>query len=1506
MNNGTLSNTSDAFGGVSKKFLSRLIALILEKISYRTLTVDNENLRITGPKNVVIQNNLSIPRPGIFVDASDNVGIGMSTPGYNLHVGGDMKVDGDFYIAGTTYTLDTGMQVTDALEVINDGTATAIRVGQNGSRPMMEFVTNGLTNGVLDYSGALGIGTTRPLDRIDVRGFMRASNGYKVGPVVLFDASGNATFPGTLDVSDNLAINGDRFEVAASSGNTHIAGTLNVDHDLAIGLDRFYVDADTGDTTVMGILTVGDAKFVVYPDTGAIDASGSLTINGDRFTVDAATGDTYVDGDLDISQNFRVNTNRFVVEPTGHTSIFGALDVSNNVTIGRNHLSKVQIDAYTGSVYTSGNVDVSSNINVSQDATVMGNLYVNGYTTVVGAFNIDGVFSMGNAITINPNGNISITGNLDVSKNFAINAGPSQDPTFGVQAMTGNTSIRGTLDVSQNVTMGASASVAVDASVGRDLTVGRRITVDNITDVITLDHGIQTVAVTYGMDLSGSLAVGDENFLVDALSGDVFMMGDLDVSGNTRITGNTTVEGSTDVTGDAFVGGTLYVADNTFLDADLQLGGGAYVFGGVAVQSDLLVAETGLSVVASTGQVGVGTSTPAQPFTFDVSGQAQLGSLVVRDRIGTHGYLVSMPAAGQDDPSFRFTRYTTDEAVYQYDVSLQEITLTQEGSALGNSIVEFNLADYIQDAPVNELELSFEAVLVATTADIGSGLGMSFFHALPYTDTWLPYADLGGFTLLIDFFGQSFKFYQGEELLDEQTVYNPQALIDGLYHAYKLQVIRTPSGFDVKLLVDDELWYGYLCEPTTNDLMGRYTAIAGWTSSTETLTQRVRGLKVFARYDNVDNVQHKLQVMGDAYLKSTTIDGNLTCVGNFSLNGRLQTTGGTLDVQSKLHLLDDLQVDGGMVGTGDIVRMPGPGERGSGFRFATYLIGDDFAYDNINGIITLTQSGVGSTQSVVEFNLSDYIGQSALHTARVEFDFTMFSPVAGGGLGMWVFFYNATPHGNMYNGYQKANGGYALFLDVLNDDILMFDDGAPVYVDTEIDLSAIKDVTEVYHHLQLDASFTDTVLQVRLTIDGAVYWATSQPLTRPVDGNYFGVGAVTGGGALTQKVANLRIGGRFADQDRKLAVFGDTLLRGQVDVIGPMIGYDADLHGSVVVDNKLTVNTDLLVADDGARRVGVKTQLPQYDLDVHGDIHFTGDLFQNGVLFNTTTQWELVGDTGYTTDRAIGIGVAAPGFPLDVSGNIRSSEGLYVKNNRVLDGGGNIVSASFIPPLNATKIVSGVFDPLRIPFLDASKIRTGVFAPELIPNLDAGKIASGTLSGARIPNGVGNGTIVVTTGASGRVAVGAPLDVSGNLTFTGSLLQGTTPVGTWAQHPDGSFYVLGRDVGIGTSEPEHPLHVAGTMHADAYHNLPVYGGRAAVPSAATSPVAVTVPNPYGTDAVTVTGNCRSRFQNVKQASQILVEIGDVTASEIEFLVSKPDGSGWASTENVLHYMVYKN
>jgi hypothetical protein len=64
----------------------------------------------------------------------------------------------------------------------------------------------------------------------------------------------------------------------------------------------------------------------------------------------------------------------------------------------------------------------------------------------------------------------------------------------------------------------------------------------------------------------------------------------------------------------------------------------------------------------------------------------------------------------------------------------------------------------------------------------------------------------------------------------------------------------------------------------------------------------------------------------------------------------------------------------------------------------------------------------------------------------------------------------------------------------------------------------------------------------------------------------------------------------------------------------------------------------------------------------------------------------------------------------------------------------DVLEASQIPDLDASKIKTGVFATARIPNLDAAKIDSGTFNPARIPNLDAAKIDSGTFDPARIPN----------------------------------------------------------------------------------------------------------------------------------------------------------------------------
>jgi len=89
-----------------------------------------------------------------------------------------------------------------------------------------------------------------------------AIDGSKISPVF----TSASTFSSTLGVTGNLAVNTNKFTVAASSGNTLAAGTLDV----------------TGATTLSSTLGV----------------TGNLAVNTNKFTVAASSGNTLAAGTL--------------------------------------------------------------------------------------------------------------------------------------------------------------------------------------------------------------------------------------------------------------------------------------------------------------------------------------------------------------------------------------------------------------------------------------------------------------------------------------------------------------------------------------------------------------------------------------------------------------------------------------------------------------------------------------------------------------------------------------------------------------------------------------------------------------------------------------------------------------------------------------------------------------------------------------------------------------------------------------------------------------------------------------------------------------------------------------------------------------------------------------------------------------------------------------------------------------------------------------------------------
>jgi hypothetical protein len=73
------------------------------------------------------------------------------------------------------------------------------------------------------------------------------------------------------------------------------------------------------------------------------------------------------------------------------------------------------------------------------------------------------------------------------------------------------------------------------------------------------------------------------------------------------------------------------------------------------------------------------------------------------------------------------------------------------------------------------------------------------------------------------------------------------------------------------------------------------------------------------------------------------------------------------------------------------------------------------------------------------------------------------------------------------------------------------------------------------------------------------------------------------------------------------------------------------------------------VTVDSTGQVGIGKTNPGYELDVNGDINFSGNLYQGGSLFGSSP-WTESGSNVYRSSGNVGIGLTNPAYTLDVTG----------------------------------------------------------------------------------------------------------------------------------------------------------------------------------------------------------------------------------------------------------------
>jgi hypothetical protein len=375
------------------------------------LTVD-DNVLVTGKLDVL--DNFSVDTNVLFVDVSNNrVGINNGSPLYALDVGGTARIAGNLIVNGTTTIVDTNQQTTEQLVITNDGTGPAVIINQTGAEAVMDVQDDGTSVFYVADGGNVGLGTTSPTSRLDVNGTSHFVGNLKADANI--DTSGNLQVAGTATVIGATALQGTLTTTGATSlrstldvsGNTRVFGTATVNNDMYC----------TGSFDLSQNLRINANRFVV-DSAGNADMSGNLTVNGALTGNGGATitGNTQINGNLgvsqsiDVSQNLRVAATKFTVDSNGNMKSAGAFDLSNNFTINTNKFT----------VSSAGNVTAAGTLDVAAKTTV-------GSTVLV----VDVSESMVGINKAVPDVELDVSGNINTTKAFVGQNDVSDNAIFG-------------------------------------------------------------------------------------------------------------------------------------------------------------------------------------------------------------------------------------------------------------------------------------------------------------------------------------------------------------------------------------------------------------------------------------------------------------------------------------------------------------------------------------------------------------------------------------------------------------------------------------------------------------------------------------------------------------------------------------------------------------------------------------------------------------------------------------------------------------------------------------------------------------------------------------------------------------------------------------------------------------------------------------------------------------------------------------------------------------------
>ena len=469
-----------------------------------------------------------------------------------------------------------------------------------------------------------------------------------IDSLALTAATGNG-----LSVTANAAIGGD----AAVTGNQTITGTLGVTGSTSLttlstsGAATLNSAAVTNNATVGGTLGVTGAATL----SSTLAVTGATTISND-LTLSGATSDLSVGGTASV---------------TGNSTLSGAVTAGSTLSVNNTGTFGGQLTVSSGGAAITGNSSITGTLGVTGAAdfdstfNADGNATLGGTLTVTGNIDVGGgdfqVTASTGAVTMNGPGALTVTGtsNLDGGiavdgTNFTVSgttgalhtAGDFDVATnkFTVVAASGNTAVAGTLAVTGAITGSSSISggsgaftttlTAADADFSNTLKVGagdafQVASTGAISTTSSLGVGgaatlSSTLAVTNATTLSSTLGVAgnvnvNDNFTVDAATGNVATDGTLNVALTSTLTGAVSagstlaVAGASTLTGAVTAASTITAAGLITGNAGAAFNGDVDIVGDLTVDGDIVAKnKVNLTVQDYFIDLGLGNSSTSE------------------------------------------------------------------------------------------------------------------------------------------------------------------------------------------------------------------------------------------------------------------------------------------------------------------------------------------------------------------------------------------------------------------------------------------------------------------------------------------------------------------------------------------------------------------------------------------------------------------------------------------------------------------------------------------------------------------------------------------------------------------------------------------------------------------------------------------------------------------------------------------------------------------------------